>query len=296
MADIKLYIHIGPPKTATTSLQYFFQELNIDNLYYGGIIQPRGSSTLKSLMRLVYSDICSGVYNNRNEVIEQVNSNFNKNIVLSEEMILLENKDISWRKKVKNLYDYFKDLDPIIIFTLREPRDAIISYYQELYHGLDEKMKKDFYIFIESDYCDIYRYEDLLIFLRQTGFKKIKTVDYEKLINGDQYLDSFLSHSKSIPRIRISLKKENISWNKNGFRYTKPIKLKKQIKKKLVESPIYPIIAKNKYWKDLSKIFFRVFPEINLSGQIIEANYKENDFIIFQTQYSTLKKESLMIE
>ena len=37
----KLYLHIGPPKTATTSLQVAFQETDLAALHYGGTFQPR---------------------------------------------------------------------------------------------------------------------------------------------------------------------------------------------------------------------------------------------------------------
>ena len=41
----KLIIHIGPPKTATTSLQHFWLKLNAPGFKYLGIIQPRGQES-----------------------------------------------------------------------------------------------------------------------------------------------------------------------------------------------------------------------------------------------------------
>ena len=41
MTTGKLYLHIGPPKTATTSLQIAFQEAHLSGLHYGGTFLPR---------------------------------------------------------------------------------------------------------------------------------------------------------------------------------------------------------------------------------------------------------------
>lgn len=46
----KIIIHLGPPKTATTSLQYFFQKIDFKsmNALYIGVLQPRNKKNLKA--------------------------------------------------------------------------------------------------------------------------------------------------------------------------------------------------------------------------------------------------------
>ena len=48
----KVVVHIGPPKTGTTSLQYYFQEFTHPDFFYLGVHQPR-----KELKNDLYSDI-----------------------------------------------------------------------------------------------------------------------------------------------------------------------------------------------------------------------------------------------
>ena len=42
----KLIIHIGPPKTASTSLQYYLESLNQDGVKYIGVNQPRETDSM----------------------------------------------------------------------------------------------------------------------------------------------------------------------------------------------------------------------------------------------------------
>ena len=44
----RLYIHLGPPKTATTSFQYFLQDLNHPEIEYFGIYQPRSNKKIST--------------------------------------------------------------------------------------------------------------------------------------------------------------------------------------------------------------------------------------------------------
>ena len=44
MTTGKLYLHIGPPKTATTSLQIALQKADLPRLHYGGTFQPRDNN------------------------------------------------------------------------------------------------------------------------------------------------------------------------------------------------------------------------------------------------------------
>lgn len=57
MTTGKLYLHIGPPKTATTSLQIALQQANLPGVHYGGIFQPR-ESNVGSIAHLLHQAAC----------------------------------------------------------------------------------------------------------------------------------------------------------------------------------------------------------------------------------------------
>lgn len=102
----RIIIHIGPPKTATTSLQMAFEQIKHHKFQYGGVFQPRNRNT-GSLCDRIYSD-CSNKNVNpsfidcaKKELTTLVDEG--KTILISEEMFLLEQDGTSIRAKIKRL-------------------------------------------------------------------------------------------------------------------------------------------------------------------------------------------------
>lgn len=220
-----LYIHIGPPKTATTSLQYYFQELEIDHVVYKGIFQPRKDNN--SLADLIFRDVAAGKRNYLRRIEQEIAFLIKKYkyLIISEEQFLTSN----WEKNIFNLFNYLEEFNPKIIITIRNPEDAIISFYQQIYTSLPVKYQKNIDLFLKSNYCQIYSYKYLINKLKEIGFKEIIILDYQKLINGehkisDIFLDSVYSQDQ-----RILLSKKNISRSNKNKRITKPLTIKMQV-------------------------------------------------------------------
>ena len=117
----RIFIHIGLPKTATTTLQkQVFSNKSNNSLNYLGVYQPR-SIKQNALYRHFYKAIYSGKELSRVQKMLQNELNKGKDLLISEEMIVLSTFENRWRKNIENLYEVIKAFDYLIIVTVREP-------------------------------------------------------------------------------------------------------------------------------------------------------------------------------
>lgn len=200
----QLYIHIGPPKTATTSFQKYFNKNDVGGINYQGIIQPRSSNDATFCKRL-HNAIFGHITKNHNIRPDLSDDEI---VFCSEEMFLVESHGIAWQYKIKALFELTESFSPKIIIVLRDPKDAIRSYYQELYHRLDTDKIASINDFAKSNYCKIYDYDYLVKCLYLIGFKKVIMLDFNYLVNGRYRIsDIFDCNNHDI----VNLNKENPS-------------------------------------------------------------------------------------
>lgn len=271
-----LYIHIGPPKTATTSFQKFFLNNTIKGLSYGGIIQPR-ISTDESYCKLLYKATCSNDMGDYKR-----NESKSENVVCSEEMFLVDSKSLKWQDKIKNLYSLTKDQKTKIILVLREPNSAIRSYYQELYFNLDKNIITSINEFSKSNYCKIYNYEYLLDYLRNVGFEEIIILDFKTLITGDYKLaDIFDLDSEK----KISLERSNTSVINSDVYYANNPSLKKYL------SAITPkYLRENVFLRPLKRILSYFIPDIKITkSKKINVEIDKEIISEFEASYKRVK-------
>ena len=128
----KLYIHIGLPKTATTTLQTdFFQLLDSKSIKYVGVRQPRSISADPE-----YDAFIKAIYQGTG--IAEVREMFSRvleggtSLLLSEEMITVSQVGATWQDKLVNCAEILDGFDYKILVTVRDPVSAMFSYYVEL--------------------------------------------------------------------------------------------------------------------------------------------------------------------
>ncbi len=182
----KLFIHIGLPKTATTSLQVdFFPKLIKYNINYLGVKQPRGREN-----NLLFNQFIQSI--NSGKEIEVTKSALatqllnGKDLLISEEMIVVSSDSISWRNKIKNLHKIICSFDYIIIISVREPVSAMFSYYVELFSKY-KKLNKSFEeIVFSEESMEIYQYNMFFKYLTEFFMSEsIKLVQFEDVIKKD---------------------------------------------------------------------------------------------------------------
>lgn len=159
----RIFVHIGLPKTATTTLQtQLFPAISSEEIHYHGVIQPRQ----ENLQDNFYTIFCEAVYSGKS--LEDVRSvvenklNYGSTIIISEEMFTVSTKDASWRVKLKNLSKLLNGLDYTLILTVREPVAAIFSYYIELNEQFARERKGFVDLALNDNRMYIFHYKKLI--------------------------------------------------------------------------------------------------------------------------------------
>jgi len=232
----KLILHIGLPKTGTTSLQQdIFPNLSC---IYLGVKQPRElhqNSFYERLMKYVKHGNDSHL---KDELIKELKLLLAQEVVLlSDEMFTVDQKTATWQQKLMRLGKLLHGIEVQILVTLREPITAVKSYYTELcsQHMLYWDMSL-FDFITKRNESNIYQYNILLHELNK-HFKGSNIVleAFETIIKGNnikQLLDSLNLVS------------------------TSPIDLKNRNAKMKVASSVQ-VSGQNKFAKKLSKISFK---------------------------------------
>jgi len=281
----KYFIHIGPPKTATTSLQDFFFKKKFRSLTYEGIIQPREKYD-NSLCSVIYKISASEKHLKSYDFESLINKKLNSHIsFLSEEMFLVESKGMSWKEKVSRLHKITSSIEPTIVIVLREPISAIRSYYQELYYSVDRSKITTIDDFAKSEYCDIYMYEKLISYLKNIGFNKLKILEFEKLINGNYTVGEIFNIDDNE---RVILSNNNISKKKRKIHQTN-----NEIKKSAISKFIQEIIKNNVNKKYKNKIM-NILLSLNIGkGKKIDIKIDSEIENIFIKSYEYVLSSNL---
>jgi len=269
----KLFIHIGPPKTGTTSFQYWLSNQTIEGYCYEGVIQPRSIEPVK-LSNILASNISTDsekILVSRIEELIEYNS-----IIISEELLSVTYDRNEWEGHLNNIYRVVSKFEPIIIITVRNPNEVIRSYYQQVYHRLDPKLKRDINWFADSDWCNCFNYSFLSSNLSKFGFTNIKYIDFTKLVSGRyKFNDIFEGSDKR----NILLSKENISLKKGAnILSIKKVSLKRTIADTLPKRLVV-IFRRNALLVSL--------PDIHFHKKIFKKQLNLNVNEEFQDSYKT---------
>ena len=182
----KVFVHIGLPKTATTTLQIdYFPNLQSERIKYIGVYQPRHSKQTDE-----YKTFCDavntggGIDKIRQELMNMCNRC--EVIVVSEEMFLVSEKKTRWRTKLANLSRILEGFDYKIIVTVREPISAMFSYYVERYGIFLAKGKSFIELAKNDEMMEIYHYGKLTTALfKYFKPEKIYIKKFEDLVAGE---------------------------------------------------------------------------------------------------------------
>ena len=188
-----------------------FSKLSEKSINYLGVFQPRNNDQNE-----IYTEFYRAIYSGKkiNKIQKRLESELQKgkNLLISEEMIVVSTLNNNWRDNIKNLSKIIMPYDYKIIITVREPVKAMFSYYVERYKTY-KKLKKSFEkIALEDESMEIYHYK--LLFehlLKYFDKEKIMVKKFEELIN-NQYDD--LLQILKVNNFQSRLNNHNIK-NKN---------------------------------------------------------------------------------
>ena len=221
----RLFVHLGPPKSATTALQSFMQEWHGGWIAYKGIHQPRKGDE-KSLCSRLYHAACASPSDDaarlplRQEILGLLGEG--RDVLISEEMFLVD-QHIPHQEKISRLSGFLAGLPVSVILCLREPLDAVRSMYQELFPTLRLDQKLSFRKFLESNQAKVFDYRHLTGMLESSGAWDIRIIRFEDLVGGRLDFNAIFGIEKDAPRIRLARQNAALSASGPGERHLGPV-------------------------------------------------------------------------
>lgn len=264
----KIYVHIGLPKTATTSLQKdFFEKLPSKRFSYLGVLQFRK----ERIQHTEFKKFSYFLNSNKgaDDIKEMFTSIINKgkDVVISEEMIVVGD----WRQKIKNLKEILKGFNYHILITIRNPLDGLLSYYYELNHLFTQKYTSFSDAALIDDSMKIFHYNIFFDYIFDVfDSERVHVIAMEKIVKDDL---SSLLEIFDIKDLKFSIRNRNKS-KKND---DKIVKFRKERKpdtlnvKKYKESKIY-LFFKNSFLRKIIRnlILFINRPRIVIKTELIK--------------------------
>lgn len=180
-----IVLHLGPPKTATTSLQVALDTVESDLLAYVGTAHPRARNE-DSLCHRIY-EACvhgdHGAFSQLRDALVKAGSRA-KAVVLSEEMFLVEHDYASVDYKLENLRNLLTGVECRILLSVRRAGDVLPSYYQEIFDDLPVYQQLGFAAFCRDSRVGCYDYDTLCRRLADFGFRDVRLIDFDYLADG----------------------------------------------------------------------------------------------------------------
>lgn len=254
MSDI--YVHIGLPKTATTTLQsHLYPKLPNDKVDYLGVHQPRGEKKEALFEQFIQAVNRGGIKDIKIKISEKLKDK--KVLVISEELITVSEPHINWREKLKNLSKILTGFDYKIIVSVREPVSAMYSFYIEP-HSFFEKTNKSFNdLAINHPYMEIYHYKKLFNHLYSCfDVDKIEVIKFEDITKGNAGSIFKLMHPDNSKKFNVgNIKHENMRGSNRDYIFTgKNITFMDMIRKIFKVTGAHENILLNKIKGDVSPI------------------------------------------
>lgn len=187
----KIIVHIGPPKTATTALQYTLQSLGSSDFYYGGTAQPRQRDSLEFSNRL--HEVCYSAEADASELLAEVSRilRSGRDVVVSQERLLVD-RPIVHQEKLGNLRRLLMGFDVTLVVCIRDPIAGLRSLYQEVFGRLPLAQKLSFRRFLDSNQAEVFDYHNLDTSIRNAGFQSTRYIDFDGLTAGQLCLADLL--------------------------------------------------------------------------------------------------------
>lgn len=317
----KIIIHLGLPKTATTTLQHhLFQKLHDEKKinFLGKVIEfdESGKAIWKNKIGSVIRDVCEGKVDPKDA--GNIDELFHSDLinVFSDEGIVINypfKKGLTISNKIENLKAFLCMYDVEILFSLRNPAEYFHSLYIQFYSEYYSSRKKfnsfdkflNIYLKNENLYLsEMFDIPNIMSHL--SSHFKTKVIVYEDLIfDSESYFqDLSILLDLSVTEIRICL---------DGMHENKKIENKKGkvTRRKIKISSLIPkrIFLSNKYLYRLCRFiynFFQFKKIVSSNVLIVSKTHKSmdkiqrtklNDKILFRNEFPyekyNLNKEKL---
>ena len=188
-------LHIGLPKTATTTLQKIFFP-NVLNAHYAGKFYAKKNN---ELVRLMQKSLDCSLRDNdfKRKFISKINKLSEDKILISEEMICVDTEKSTWQEKISRIKWLF-DSDEVVLdrvlIVYREPVQASYSFYVECYNILRGEYKTYLDFVENSNQAKIYNLPKVMDVLAESiGINKVETFSYDDICARPGGIENILS-------------------------------------------------------------------------------------------------------
>lgn len=236
----KIKLHLGPPKTGTTTIQNVLKNLQSDNYINGDL----------ELSEMILS-FSQGDLQTELNIIQDKIQNLLLNhdlLIYSDERVLLEySSKNDWTKQLKKVFQVFQlpKVQVEVIIFVRNPTQLIPSLYQQM-RNINWVSKIPLEEFVLTNQVKIFNYNFLEKVILETGFTNITYQQFEILLEKELDLGIF-GLNNYIPLDEVKNKsrvdKENriyvytaadiIRRNVGVLKFLVPVRLRKVIAKSL---------------------------------------------------------------
>lgn len=248
---VNIILHIGLPKTATTTLQKDIFPNIPEILFVGNNQSGRNISIFNEISQAVtVKELCDVECDRLNKKINDLWGECDKPILISDESFCSAHNGLDWTELLSNLGKILQGNLSCVIVGVRNPAEAVFSRYVQSYNRLTETEKKTRMNFLmHSRDTAMYKYASLNEILKANFrgvnieyflYQKIAPMEYfNKIISflgSDRTADFFSKYnSKITTTTHISSSKASL------FDYMSKINRKYKIHL-LIPAPMYKAI------------------------------------------------------
>lgn len=292
----KILCHIGPPKTATTSMQIALSSVTLTDFVYVGTFQPRDLNEGSLSHKLHKFCENSRDYSSaekleiNRELFDLVNTG--KTVFISEEMFLVQQDHASIETKLESLKSILDDLPCEIVLTIRDPILSLPSYFQEVFTSLPVHLQLNFSKFCRDHRATCYDYERLLSVLKNVGFKDVILVDFDELAAGNVDIGKLTGENLYIGST-LSIEKHNSgkAGNVSLNRYLPGVSLKQLGGLGIVKTTLSTF--KIKYWPGYSRFVSLIDRILLQRARVHELKVPKDIAKKFGDGYQKMKQQTL---
>ncbi|PKG43429.1 sulfotransferase domain-containing protein [Psychroflexus sp. MES1-P1E] len=210
----KIILHIGSPKTGSSTLQSLFNKILKQNYIGVGSREAHLNEEIINFVR--------GERQNINDIQNDIYKLLDKNqtLLYSDERVLFEyTSENNWKQQLKKLFDVFNlnQVELSVVIGVRDPVDALPSLYQQM-RNIKSVCLLSLQEFVNTRQASIFNYEMLKVELFKIGFKDLKYFDFKSLSDEKVDLTSFCIYKKI--KIQQIYNKSNRSENERFYNYT----------------------------------------------------------------------------
>ena len=231
-------LHIGMPKTATTSLQAeVYPRIAERTAYaYAGLLQPQAEVKQPKVMSHLHQFFSHGA--DEAELRAALDEKIADGpLIISHESVLSSTVGAPWHDRVRRVGTLMRDYSPQVYVTVRHPLEAMHSYYVEHFIDAPSGRNTDFATaFTQDPRLQLYRYATSMPLIEEAfGTRPIVETMGDVVSGNSAFLRSLVGGSDYLSS---DMRQHNVKNRKGGATHFDNVTLKDRLRLMVYSTPI----------------------------------------------------------